>query len=262
MDRRGLGITAPIFPELTQHQRKFTNITSWEQYRQVFDAIVQSNGWDDATAALQLLSHLEGDALNVAGAGIQVSIASGISGCIDCTIRLADYRRQFERTVQTTGEDPSIFATGLETLVIKALGTWVRQHGFTLSRDRFVAGHHSCELRRHLYSVSPMTSIQDIVDRCRVSESHADSDVRRMSKPGPDRTFPIYVVIDSERGTDDRMVAAVTTSQSTPDQLILLRRLLADPAVPAPPPKPEPPTVEQLLQRLLAGAQARRPPRP
>ena len=38
-----------------------------EQYRQVFDARVLSNGWDDATAALQLLlSHLEGDALNVA----------------------------------------------------------------------------------------------------------------------------------------------------------------------------------------------------
>ena len=32
----------------------------------MFDAIVQSNGWDDATTALQLLSHLEGDALNVA----------------------------------------------------------------------------------------------------------------------------------------------------------------------------------------------------
>ena len=32
-------------------------MTSWEQYRQVFDAIVLSNGWDDATAALQLLSH-------------------------------------------------------------------------------------------------------------------------------------------------------------------------------------------------------------
>ena len=45
---------------------KFSGITSWEQYRQVFDAIVLSNGWDDATAALQLLSHLDGDALNVA----------------------------------------------------------------------------------------------------------------------------------------------------------------------------------------------------
>ena len=40
--------------------------TSWEQYGQVFDAIVLSSGWDDATSALQLLSHLEGDALNVA----------------------------------------------------------------------------------------------------------------------------------------------------------------------------------------------------
>ena len=41
-------------------------MTSWEQYRQVFDAIAQSNGWDDATTALQLLSHLEGDVFNVA----------------------------------------------------------------------------------------------------------------------------------------------------------------------------------------------------
>ena len=45
---------------------RFAGVTSWEQYRQVFDAIARSNGWDDATAALQLLSHLEGDALNVA----------------------------------------------------------------------------------------------------------------------------------------------------------------------------------------------------
>ena len=36
---------------------KYGGTTSWEQYRQVFDAIVLSNGWDDATAALQLLSH-------------------------------------------------------------------------------------------------------------------------------------------------------------------------------------------------------------
>ena len=45
---------------------KFAGVTSWEKYRQVFDAIAQSNGWDDATVALQLMSHLEGDALNVA----------------------------------------------------------------------------------------------------------------------------------------------------------------------------------------------------
>ena len=45
---------------------KFSEVMSWEQNKQVFDAIVRSNGWDDATAALQLLSHLEGDVLNFA----------------------------------------------------------------------------------------------------------------------------------------------------------------------------------------------------
>ena len=44
----------------------FNGSTSWEQYQQVFDAIVLSNGWGDTTAALQLLSHLQDDALSVA----------------------------------------------------------------------------------------------------------------------------------------------------------------------------------------------------
>ena len=41
----------------------FNGSTSWEQ---VFYAIVLSNGWGDATAVLQLLSHLQDDALSVA----------------------------------------------------------------------------------------------------------------------------------------------------------------------------------------------------
>ena len=45
---------------------QFDRTTSWEQYHQVFEAIVRSNGWDNDTAALHLFSHLEGDALNVA----------------------------------------------------------------------------------------------------------------------------------------------------------------------------------------------------
>ena len=43
-----------------------------------------------------------------------------------------------------------------------------------LIRDRFIAGHSSCELRRHLDSVPPETPIWDVVDHCRVWESHAD----------------------------------------------------------------------------------------
>ena len=60
---------------------RFAGATSLEQYHQVFDAIVLSNGWDDATAALQLLSHLEGDALNVT-----VSCGAGAAGRLPATI--------------------------------------------------------------------------------------------------------------------------------------------------------------------------------
>ena len=69
-------LRTPAIPQVVQAPRRaaftstkvpqFDRTTSWEQYRQVFDAIVWSNGWDNDTAALQLFSHLEGDVLNVA----------------------------------------------------------------------------------------------------------------------------------------------------------------------------------------------------
>ena len=96
--------------------------------------------------------------------------------------------------------------------------------------------------------------------RCRVWESHEDSAVQRISKPGPDPTFLTYVVGEVGRGVDDLRVAAVTTPQSTPDQVDkCFQRLMASAAAPAPTPAPEPPAVEQLLQRLGAETQVRQP---
>ena len=161
---------------------RFARATSWEQYRQVFDAIVLSNGWDDATAALQLLSHLEGDTLNMAllvpetRQATRVGLVGALTAHYGSPGRLADYRRQFEKTTQKAGEDPSIFAIALETLAEKAFGDMGHTARLRIIRDRFIAGHDSCDLRQHLDRVSPETPIRDIVDRCRVWESHADSD--------------------------------------------------------------------------------------
>ena len=76
----------------------------------MFDAIVLSNGWDDATAALQLLSHLEGDALNVALL-VLMSCRASRMGLVDASSahygspgRLAEYRRQFEKMTRSAGE--------------------------------------------------------------------------------------------------------------------------------------------------------------
>ena len=67
--------------------------------------------------------------------------------------RLADYRRQFEKTTRSAGEDPSIFAIALETLAVKAFGDMGQTARLRLIRHRFIAGHSTCELRRYLDSV-------------------------------------------------------------------------------------------------------------
>ena len=151
---------------------RFAGTTSWEQYKQVFDAIVSSNGRDNDTAALQLFSHLEGDALNVA---LLVPLPrrlsrTGLVGALSAHYgspgRLADYRRQFEKTTRTVGEDPSIFATAMETLAVKGLWRYGTDGSVRLIRDRFIAGHSSCELRRHLDSVRMRTGWRDEAGRC------------------------------------------------------------------------------------------------
>ena len=135
---------------------------------------MRSNGWDNDTSELQLFSHLEGDVLNVAllvplsRRLSRTGLVSALSAHYGSPGRLADYRRQFEKTTRTAGEDPSIFATALETLAVKAFGDMGQTARLQLIRDRFIAGHGSCELWRHLDSVPPETPIWDVVDRCRV----------------------------------------------------------------------------------------------
>ena len=164
----------------------------------MFDAIVWSNGWDDATVALQLLSHLEGDALNVTllvpeiNRVMQAGLVGALTEHYGSPGRLADYRHQFDRTTRQEGEDPSIFAIALETLSVKAFGNMGPNARLRLIRDRFVAGHEKCALRRHLDSVPMETPIRDIVDQCRLWESHADMGVRRIVKPAPERAIPVY----------------------------------------------------------------------
>ena len=69
--------------------------------------------------------------------------------------RLADNRRQLEKMTRTAGEDPSIFAIALETLAVKAFGDMGQTARLRLIRD------------------------------LGVWESHADPEIRRVSKPGP-----------------------------------------------------------------------------
>ena len=93
--------------------------------------------------------------------------------------------------------------------------------------------------------------MRDIVDSCRVWESHNEAAVRRNG--GSDRNSPraVYQV------TEDSQSPAVSTESETLDEVI--RWLLLTPTVPPPKAAPIPSDRELLIQRLLG---AIRPPQP
>ena len=128
----------------------------------------------DGMKSLQLVAHLDGEALNVA---LLVPESQHIlPGVLLKTLsahyaspgRLAKYKRQFERITRPPGDDPAAFAIELETLSRKAFVDVDASVRLQLVRDRFIIGQGNRALRRHLDSVGPDTPITEIVDRCRV----------------------------------------------------------------------------------------------
>ena len=222
----------------------FDGSTSWEQYLQVFEAIVLSNGWGDATAALQLLSHLQGDALSVALLtpmplqATRKELTEALSSHYGSPGRLANYRREFDKTVRMMGEDPSNFAIKLETLAVKAFGNMGQVARLRLIRDRFIAGHTSCDLRRYLDCVPPDTPLRDIVDRCRVWESHGTTEIRRVSKPVTDPVYPTYTVEQPEYDDAPVCMVSVNKQNNPTDQTEELLRKLVEALAPVEPIKP------------------------
>ena len=122
-----------------------------------------SNGWDVVTAALQLLSHLDGDALNVvllvpeSQRVLSGDLMRSLSEHYGSPGRLADYKHQFRRAFRRPGDDPSVFTIELETLARRAFVDVNTSIQLQLVRDRFITGQAECALRRHLDSMGPDT---------------------------------------------------------------------------------------------------------
>ena len=153
----------------------------------MFEAIVRSNGWDDVTAALQLLSHLDGDALNVAllipesQRVLPGLLVKSLSDHCSSPGRLAEYKCQFKRASRHPGDDLSIFAIELEMLARRTFVDIDPLIQLQMVRDHFIDGQEECALHRHLDSLGPDTPMADIVDCCRVWESHIEvASSRRM----------------------------------------------------------------------------------
>ena len=247
----------------------FSGSTSWEQYQQVFDAIALSNGWGDATTALQLLSHLQGDALSVAllmpmpRRASRKELTDALSSYYGSPGRLATYRRQFDKTARKPGEDPANFGITLEKLAVKAFGDIGQTARLRLIRDRFIAGHESCELRRHLDCLPPDTPVRDIVERCRVWESHSDLRARNVDQPKI--TYPAYVVKPVDKEPETVRAGTVNKPErSVEDTNALLSKLvdMLSPGVNTTMKAPEPSTVDKIVHLLRDKVAAMKPALP
>ena len=171
----------------------------------MFEAIVSSNGWDGVTAALQLLSHLDGDALNFtllvpeSRRVVPGFLIKSLSDHYNAPGRLAGYKRQFQQAFRRPGDDPSIFAIELETLARRAFIDIDTSIQLQMVQDRFIDGQAECALHRHLDSLGPNTPMADIVDCCRVWESHRE--VESMPRMSADRcpASPICQTTEDDR---------------------------------------------------------------
>ena len=134
--------------------------------------------------------------------------------------RLAEYKRQFRSAFRRPGGDPSIFAIELETLARRAFADIDSSMQLQMVRDRFIVGQAECALRRHLDSLGPDTPMRDIVDSCRVWESHNEAAIGR--NDGSDRNSPRAV----NQVMEDSQSPAVSTESETLDEI--MRWLFSD----------------------------------
>ena len=98
-------------------------------------------------------------------------------------------------------------------------------------RDRFIDGQAECALRRHLDSLEPDTPMSDIVDCCRVWESHRD------------------VEIETRISADRR--PAPSTSPKTENLEDIIMKLLQTPALRHPQAVPIPSDRDVLIRQLM-----------
>ena len=158
------------------------------------------------------------------------------------------YKRQFERMTRPPGDDPAAFAIELETLARKAFVDVDASVRLQLVRDRFIIGQENRALRRHLDSVGPDTPISDIVDRCRVWESHDESGsepIARHEPTGPRGVFQVTQQVSDEHNETS------TEPDPAPSEYEILAQRLCEMAQQPVPGNSDTIDIEQLLKQLL-----------
>ena len=123
---------------------------------------------------------------------------TGLSEYYNSPGRLAVFRWQFDNACHRPGVDPATFATELGILAVRGFADMNGKARDLMIRNKFIAAQRSCELRRHLDGAAEEASIGNIVDSCRIWESHTETGFVRSDRQDPDgsRSISQVTVLD------------------------------------------------------------------
>ena len=119
-----------------------------------------------------------------------------------------------------------------------------------LVRDRFITGQENRALRRHLDSAEPDTPIAEIVDRCRVWESHEETNPGWLITPELNRPCANSQVTDSNNNETTQV------AKSFPSDYGVLAQRLCAMVQPPTPGNSDSIDIEQLLRKLIPAGSA------
>ena len=160
-------------------------------------------------------------------------LVQGLTAYYQSPGRLAGLRRQFAGALRHPGLDPATFATDLGMLAMQGFGDMKEQARDTMIRDKFINGQEQCALRRQLDGFAPGTPIGEIVDCCRIWESHSDPDqnAKKRIESGSDNQSG-----DSRTWERNRAALVVDTQEQenvTGEEIwnLVVKKFLAEPVL-------------------------------
>ena len=146
--------------------------------------------------------------------------------------------------------DPATFATELGILAVCGFADMGERARDLMIRNKFIAAQQSCELRRHLDGAAADASIRDIVDSCRVWESHTEAGYS--GNGGPDPKFLRKI---SQVAEDTQPQVVSTVSETLHESM---STLLSTPALSPPRLTSSSSDRELLIQRILEAVRSGR----
>ena len=157
--------------------------------------------------------------------------------------RLAVVRQRFESASRRPGVDPATFAMQLGILAVHGFADMGERARDLMIRNKFIAAQH-----RHLDGAAADASIRDIVDSCRVWESHTEAGFGGLN--------PKFLRTISQVAADAQPQLVPEKSETLQENM---RQLVPTPALSPPRVALSSSDWELLIQRVLEAVRSGRP---